>query len=524
MGEHAGTMTPSGSTRPRRCRCVGWLRGLHRIPREGQTRQRASRPSRAGTLLCAALALILGFAEARAQECSDENYTIHPDLLQKAFDKAVEDTLDASGKAAIRRLQEAMAANPQAFDGLIPGSPAFIKFPDNAPAVMKSIEAIEALAAADYKKLGGMAAEVGSQAVLAALGVPLAGEIVATVQIAKLSFDELKNQECLLDIDIAYYRFLQDPLLDSRSPGRVDRYLNSYIKGAGTDPYGGDIATNRRRLQCYIDKELPGSRVDISTVSDGPSVMNPFNAIVDAEAAVAFREKLKTPLAAMLSDFTARQKLEQTKQQAAAYLARADYQALKAVLPALGNYPLLADAICAAYKKLVADTSTGGGGTAGGTTGGSKPPVTTKGAGGSLNVAAVADSADPSVVSPGAQVVGFGDRKDTEVDAWIPFKFSFSPPAGGIDRAMFVLVVRPIGQLISTDTFHCAGTDRKGLALYNNFASLPTTKQSVVKVPISRATHPLIFAQLDTGELRCCVQDDTALFSAMLVINPPEVK
>jgi len=138
------------------------------------------------------------------------------------------------------------------------------------------------------------------------------------VQIAKLSFDELKNQECLLDIDIAYYASCRTRWLDSRNPGRVDRYLNNYIKGRGTDPYGGDIATNRRRLQCYIDKELPGSRVDISTVSDGPSVMNPFSAVTDATAAVAFRERLATPLAAMLSDFTARHKLEQTKQQAAA--------------------------------------------------------------------------------------------------------------------------------------------------------------------------------------------------------------
>lgn len=141
------------------------------------------------------------------------------------------------------------------------------------------------------------------------------------------------------------------------------------------------------------------------------------------------------------------------------------------------------------------------------------------GAAGTLTVAAQPDQASPALVIPGSQVVGFGDRNESEVDAWIPFKFSFSPPPDGADRATFVLVVRPIGQLVDTDSFHCGDAEGKGVALYRQFASLPTSKPSVVRVTIDRASHPKVMQQLDTGTLRCCVQDDTALFSAKMIVE-----
>ena len=136
----------------------------------------------------------------------------------------------------------------------------------------------------------------------------------------------------------------------------------------------------------------------------------------------------------------------------------------------------------------------------------------------SFMVQATADSPHPVIVPKNMRVTHWGERSEEGVDGWVPFKFAFSPPAGNIVRADFYLVVRPIGQLIETDTFHCLDADGKWANLYTSFETLPTSKPTSITVSITEETHPTVIRQLASGLLRCCVQDDTALFSGQAVI------
>ena len=128
------------------------------------------------------------------------------------------------------------------------------------------------------------------------------------------------------------------------------------------------------------------------------------------------------------------------------------------------------------------------------------------------------DPGGPPLVPAGMRVTHWGERSDEGVDGWVPFKFNFSLPAGKIVRADFFLVVRPIGQLIETDTFHCIDSRGEWKTLYNSFTLHSKDRPSPVKVTITEKTHPTVIEQLNKGSLRCCVQDDTALFSAQVVL------
>jgi hypothetical protein len=124
----------------------------------------------------------------------------------------------------------------------------------------------------------------------------------------------------------------------------------------------------------------------------------------------------------------------------------------------------------------------------------------------------------PPLIPQGMTVSKWGSRTEEEVDGWVPFQFQV--PAGTqVSSVGFELTVQPIGQLISTDSFYCLGADDKGVMIYDNFESLPLGTQSVAKATIDCQSYPTIFEQIKRGTLRCCVQDDTALFSAQMVLD-----
>ncbi len=163
--------------------------------------------------------------------------------------------------------------------------------------------------------------------------------------------DELKHQNCLLGIDIAYYRFLDDPKLKAGTGDPVAYYLKNYIRGPGDrnslDPQGKPIGTNRGYLQCFIDEELPADqRVDVAQIG-------PLGPLAEAMDTAVPTPGLRRAIHVMLKDFGARRKADEEKKKAESYVNRGDFQALKAALPALGNYPLLSQWICDAFVKLV---------------------------------------------------------------------------------------------------------------------------------------------------------------------------
>lgn len=282
-------------------------------------------------------------AAADEEDCTAGDYPIvHPELWKKAADKVVEDALTAAGRKALLEMYRAEISTRPNFVNQT------LKRLNDA---IKVMEALEAYAAGDQDKLVSMLPPLLAQHAMAAAGVPFYGEIWTTFEIVKLSQEELRHQDCLLNIDLAYYRFLDDTLLQVPDvKKRVNHYLMSYIHGEGLDPSGNRRETNRRYLQCYIDEDpalkAQGLRVDYSD-------SNPLWRFVQAVQVSANREALATPVDLMLHDFEAKRKIEEGRQKAREYLRRPEYRFLKEMLPALGSYPLFSEKICDLYRRLV---------------------------------------------------------------------------------------------------------------------------------------------------------------------------
>ena len=281
-----------------------------------------------------------GQTAVASDKCSDDQYQIHPELLKMAFDKVAQKHLNDAGRAALLKLYRS---------GISTGKTPVNQLLKKLPNVLVAIEAAEAVYAQDYQKLATMSLPIVAEQGLTALGVPLAGPILATVQIVKLSYDDLHHQECLLNIDLAYYNFLDDKKLHTGDKKtRVNYYLHEYIHGEGRDPSNHSRDINRKYLQCYIDKDMPGQHIQV----DFPE-WNPFGRFNQAIQVSANSSGLKTAAHLMLSDFNNKREIELARKKIAQYRQRTDYKVLKETLPILGNYPLLQEWICKEYLALV---------------------------------------------------------------------------------------------------------------------------------------------------------------------------
>lgn len=144
----------------------------------------------------------------------------------------------------------------------------------------------------------------------------------------KESYDELEHQDCLLNIDLAYYNFLNDPALRNDENGdltkdSVDRYIKHYIRGGGDDPQGNPRALNRRYLQCFINETMPESeRIEVSTLGpdaeeSGGFFSRTFGGVTDALRSSTYvapgSKEIRTPVLIMLKDFNARFTAEQER-------------------------------------------------------------------------------------------------------------------------------------------------------------------------------------------------------------------
>ena len=108
---------------------------------------------------------------------------------------------------------------------------------------------------------------------------------------------------------------------------------------------------------------------------------------------------------------------------------------------------------------------------------------------------------------------GFGDSD--QVDVWVPFRFDFTAPAN-VNKAKIVMVVKPIGQLIGTDSLILKGASGEGHDVYSAFDGLEADKWNTVEVDIS-GNSDLVEA-IKTGHLEGVIQDDSAVQSVKLII------
>jgi hypothetical protein len=150
------------------------------------------------------------------------------------------------------------------------------------------------------------------------------GAVMLGLANLKESYDELEVQDCLLNIDVGYYNFLQEPMLRHDEEGKlsadqIDYFIQHYLKGGGMDPQGFERAWNRRNLQCFINNTMPeGERVEVSTLgADAEEPTTGWNffgrtfggvtdALRSAGDAAPGDTRIRTPVLIMLQDFNNR--------------------------------------------------------------------------------------------------------------------------------------------------------------------------------------------------------------------------
>jgi hypothetical protein len=283
-------------------------------------------------------------------DCNKEGYGVPPYLLREAFDKGfVKDQMDAAGKAALQSLEAAGVTPSKLLDHRITLG--------KASNLLKYAKFMEAAAAQDSKKGIEAAlqavAEVGFDLFLNDLGLKnVAGPLMATVKIIRESEKELRHQQCLLDIDLAYYSFLDDPRLNTDDVRRNDWYLEQYIIGNRNDPQGRPRARNREYLQCYIDSVLPpAQRFQVVRTR---TAFDMFGHLEEAMQVQAHRPQFQTVANIMLGEFRARRKSEEALRSFRVHTEQSGLEALATGLVYLfGNWPEFQNLICAGVKEAV---------------------------------------------------------------------------------------------------------------------------------------------------------------------------
>lgn len=212
-----------------------------------------------------------------------------------------------------------------------------VKFANNWVHVLKAANLSKAVVAGEYQEVANWAQDEVVERSLdgflkhvgATSSVPVAGIVVTGLKIVKESYEELEVQDCLLNIDNAYYNFLEDDRLRTDEDGKikagaVDAYIKDYLFGGGEAPGGTTKAQNRRNLQCYVNNTLPeAEQIEVSTLGadSAEAPTNPvswFNRVMGTVADVAGSaadvapqsKRLRTPIAVMLRDFNNRYDIE----------------------------------------------------------------------------------------------------------------------------------------------------------------------------------------------------------------------
>ncbi|MBO6717516.1 MAG: hypothetical protein JJ913_06110 [Rhizobiaceae bacterium] len=189
------------------------------------------------------------------------------------------------------------------------------------------------------------------------------GSMITSLKTVKESYETLEHEDCLLNVDMGFYRFLDDPKLrwsesGEMPAGAVDHYILNYLVGGGSGPYGSTRAENRRVLQCFINLEMPESeRIDVSSMGPGSGSTSIFGWFADVfgeitdvlgSAADAHPEarRLRTPVNVMLRDFNYRADVEEESEKLGILLRSDEYAVYEALLGAMETSAKTAAWLC----------------------------------------------------------------------------------------------------------------------------------------------------------------------------------
>ncbi|GJL95430.1 MAG: hypothetical protein DHS20C05_18350 [Hyphococcus sp.] len=181
----------------------------------------------------------------------------------------------------------------------------------------------------------------------------IVGALITSLKTVQESYEALEHEDCLTNIDVAYYNFLEDERLRWETSGKtkagaVDIYIQEYLAGAGEDARGGSRALNRRYLQCFINETMPvAERIEVSSLGPNadqqPSTVGWFDSVFGtigdtlASAADAHPEakRLRTPVNVMLREYNYRYDAELERRKLNDLMRSEAYQQFEAVAQAM---------------------------------------------------------------------------------------------------------------------------------------------------------------------------------------------
>lgn len=354
---------------------------------------RAIRLAAAFGIVCALSAPALG------NECLTGDVAFSDAALATAIEELGDGAIDAAGRKALLELYRNARANvPQWPVGNV--NTAFTSregstFMRSSPfaAILKNLTTLrdgllaplEAMDAGDIEgaklALAGFAGDKALEAAsVAALGEGPGVVLHGAVEVYLASLGELKKQECLLAIDLAYYEATTaDAKLGPENGDRVDYYLRNYLIGGGPAPGGVDRDVHRARAQCYLDEELSEALLQTRFTEAPLGIRTPFDAFVDATRSTAClgnsqRDKAcRTAVGAMLHDFDVRKRMEDARKRLRSVRQTPAYETLLEAVARIADPAKVATNLCDAYQAALAKESAAE--TAGATTAADQPNV-----------------------------------------------------------------------------------------------------------------------------------------------------
>lgn len=277
-------------------------------------------------------------------------------LLGKAVNKAADDMTSQAGRRALLAIYENARRNHPKFPVGV-RNPLFTSRAESASlrniGVLQTLKHLtlirdaviaptEALVGGDtagaWAAFGSFAADESVNAGLSlVLGPVPAFAAASALKVYRESVDTLKQETCLLNIDLEFYAVtMSDPEMKKRQgKQRLEYYINGYLVGGGPSPVGTDRAAHRERAQCFLEQHLSPELLStvVSTGSRNP--LWQFVEAVSGSGALINNPAYATAIQTMLIHFDQLQALEASRRDLAALSRDPGYQALKAATEAI---------------------------------------------------------------------------------------------------------------------------------------------------------------------------------------------
>ena len=281
--------------------------------------------------------------------CAADDFQWEDELLTKVFDQLTS-SAGLTQQAGVRKVlielykEKIPFGKGGALIRLKPGQ--IVQVVKHVGTVTTTLSAVNSVANGDYKGALVTIARFGIEAFLEAKGMPHLAFASFAFDIVLMSKKEADRQERLLNVDMAFYKFLSEEklqhLLDTDPGAAARHYIASHLASKNGKRH-------RELFQAYIDTEIAeAERVQIDSWQND---VLPVNVGLQVQS-----PKLRSLVTTMLRDFERRREQElapgeptRIRRRFKAIESSASFQALRGMNKVLGSYPGFMDEICQRY-------------------------------------------------------------------------------------------------------------------------------------------------------------------------------